>query len=853
MGIGGQGISAVAQMAKLEGLSVSGCDQQQSATTHALEQAGIAVQSGHSIDHLSGVDMLVISPAVPALNSNNPELLAARERGMRVVTWQELLGELMRGKCVLSVSGVHGKGTTTSMIALMLVDAGLDPTCEIGAVVPRFGANYRLGKSDYFVNEADEFNHNFWHYHPRLVIVTSIEFEHPEFFADYEAFLNAFEHFIRGMDMAGNWPLPPTLILNADSPGCLELRARLHDWPGHVIMYTVGTGCIPSTDDVTNDVEMLSKGQAKAIFEAYDMKLEGQTSFRVRVNSIPLGDREIHLQLPGVHNIQNALAALTAGHLVGVDFGTIVKTLESFGGIRRRFEIRHQGSLQLNGHSADVVIVDDYAHHPTAIAATLEAARRRYPTHRLVAVYQPHMYSRTKTFFEQFLHAFDAADVAIITDIFPARERDAGLIHAQDLVAAMSRHRVGVGLAPALYSGSTQDTVHVLRNLLRSGDLVFIMGAGDIYTVTEQLLRAVEPGRGQARGQGQALPLQLPFDVEKAYAELRFRFGASTRRNEPLARHCTFGVGGPADIWVSLESREDLIALVTLCAERRWPLLLVGNGTNVLYADAGVRGIVGRLALNNYSIEDQGNGMARLIAGAGVSWPRLLNDLATSGWGGLEFGPGIPGTLGGAVISNAGAHNSELGQVLEWVEVLDARACEERPVAPVVQCYPNDALDLRYRHSRFRAERRIQFDELGYPIAAPRQLIEPPEIVMLLGISLHRADPQQLRMTIEDHKQHRKRTQPPQQSAGSVFKNPPGDFAGRLIEAAGMKGQRYGGAQISQRHANFIVNVGGASAADVATLIMEAHNRVLAQFGIALELEVELRGDWGTRWEERES
>jgi UDP-N-acetylenolpyruvoylglucosamine reductase len=836
------------------------------------------VQGGHSIDHLSGVDMLVISPAVPALNPNNPELLAARERGIRVVTWQELLGELMRDKCVLSVSGVHGKGTTTSMLALMLVDAGLDPTCEIGAVVPRFGANYRLGKSDYFVNEADEFNHNFWHYHPRLVIVTSIEFEHPEFFADYDAFLNAFEHFIRGMDMTGGWPLPPTLILNADSPGCLELHARLHDWPGHVIMYTVGTGFITSADAVTNDVEMPSKGQAKAIFEAYDMKLEGQTSFRVRVNSIPLGDREIHLQLPGVHNIQNALAALTAAHLVGVDFGTSVKTLESFGGIRRRFEIRHQGPLQVlpsspsepkaspergvdglhrevNGHSADVVIVDDYAHHPTAIAATLEAARRRYPEHRLVAVYQPHMYSRTKTFFEQFLHAFDAADVAIITDIFPARERDTGLIHAQDLVAAMSRHRVGAGLAPALYSGTTQDTVRVLRNLLRSGDLVFIMGAGDIYTVTEQLLRAVESGRGQgqARGQGRALPLQLPFDVEKAYAELRSRFGVSVRRNEPLARHCTFGVGGPADIWVSLESREDLITLVTLCAERRWPLLLVGNGTNVLYADAGVRGIVGRIALNNYSIEDQGNGMALLIAGAGVSWPRLLNDLATLGWGGLEFGPGIPGTLGGAVISNAGAHNSELGQVLEWVEILDVRECEERPVAPVVERYPHDALDLRYRHSRFRAERCVQFDKLGYPIAAPRQLIEPPEIVMLLGISLHRADSQQLRMTIEDHKQHRKRTQPPQQSAGSVFKNPPGDFAGRLIEAAGMKGQRYGGAQISQRHANFIVNVGGASAADVATLIMEAHNRVLAQFGIALELEVELRGDWGTRWEKRES
>jgi UDP-N-acetylmuramate dehydrogenase len=389
-----------------------------------------------------------------------------------------------------------------------------------------------------------------------------------------------------------------------------------------------------------------------------------------------------------------------------------------------------------------------------------------------------------------------------------------------------------------------QDTADVLRRLLRSGDLVFIMGAGDIYRVTEQLLDSQSHDNG---GAGR-VPMLPTFDAEAAYSELHFQFGAGVRRNEPLARHCTFGVGGLADIWISLDSRENLIALVTLCAQGRWPLLLVGNGTNVLYADAGVRGIVARIALNNYSIEDVGNGMARLIAGAGVSWPKLLNDLASLGWGGLEFGPGIPGTLGGAVISNAGAHNSDLGQVLEWVEVLDARACEEQPVAPRVEYYRHDTLDLHYRHSRFRSQRRVQFDERGYPLASSPSLIEPPEIIMQLGIRLHRADPQQLRMTIEDHKQHRKRTQPPQQSAGSVFKNPPGDFAGRLIEAVGMKGRRYGGAQISERHANFIVNVGGASAADVATLIMEAHNRVLAEFGIDLELEVELRGGWGTSW-----
>ncbi|MDQ6660759.1 MAG: FAD-binding protein [Chloroflexota bacterium] len=357
----------------------------------------------------------------------------------------------------------------------------------------------------------------------------------------------------------------------------------------------------------------------------------------------------------------------------------------------------------------------------------------------------------------------------------------------------------------------------------------------------------------------------MTFEIETAYTRLQALFGERARRNEPLARHGTFGVGGPADVWVSVDKRTDLTTLVSLCIEQQWPLLVVGNGTNVLYADEGVRGIVVRVALNGYTIEEEGSGTALMVAGAGVSWPRLLNELAPLGWGGLEFGPGIPGTLGGGVISNAGAHHGDLGNVLEWVEVLDAREQEQGRMPEVipfvsayevaaneqrgrdalrVRRYTHEKLNLSYRNSRFRSARTVQFDERGYPGVAPRKSIEPSEIVMQLGIRLHREDPQHLRAQIDEYKQHRKRTQPPQQSAGSIFKNPPGDHAGRLIEAAGMKGMRYGKAQISERHANFIVNVGGARAADVATLIMEARNRVYERLGVELELEVELRGEW---------
>ncbi len=479
MGIGGQGISAVAQMALLGGDTVTGCDRQFSATTRALQKAGIAIQAGHSAEHLVGVDKLVISPAVSALNPHNPELLEAQRRGIPVSTWQEVLGSLMEQKCVLSVSGVHGKGTTTAMLSLMMVDAGLDPTCEIGAVVPRFGANYRLGDGTYFVNEADEFNHNFWHYHPRVAIVTSIEFEHPEFFADYEAFLAAFEHFIRGMDMQGNWPVAPTLVLNAGSPGCLELRNRLSDWDGEIVTYAVRDASHALWDE-------------QPTFEAYAIALDGETNFHVKTHGGPAfpEERVVSLQLPGVHNIENALAALSVARIIGVGAESIIRTLEDFTGTRRRFEIRHQGSLVLDGGTVDVVLVDDYAHHPTAIAATLEAARRRYPRRRLVAVYQPHMYSRTKTFFQQFLSAFDAADVVIISDIFPAREQDTGLIHAHDIVDALARRaHFSTGDGQVVYGAERQNTLELLSKTLQSGDLAVIMGAGDIYTVTELLLQ----------------------------------------------------------------------------------------------------------------------------------------------------------------------------------------------------------------------------------------------------------------------------------------------------------------------------------------------------------------------------
>lgn len=338
------------------------------------------------------------------------------------------------------------------------------------------------------------------------------------------------------------------------------------------------------------------------------------------------------------------------------------------------------------------------------------------------------------------------------------------------------------------------------------------------------------------------------FDIDRAYNELRSLFQGRVRRQEPLARHCAFGVGGVADVWVSLETMKELMGLVSLCAEQRWPLLIVGNSTNVLYADGGVRGIVARVALGGYRIEEQSDSSALLVAEAGVGWPRLLHELAPLGWGGLEFGVGIPGTLGGGVISNAGAHNSELGRVLDWIEVLDARgsnnAAEGELSYPIVRRYLHDELDLGYRYSRFREKRQAHFDKQGQLIPASRTMIEPSEIIMLLGLHLHREDPQKLRALIAEHKQYRRQVEPPQRHAGTIFKDPAGNEASKLIEQAGLKGKTHGKARMSEHNTNYIVNLGGASATDIAALITEVHQRVLEQSGVNLELDVELRGEW---------
>src|SRR5437763_5155189 len=338
------------------------------------------------------------------------------------------------------------------------------------------------------------------------------------------------------------------------------------------------------------------------------------------------------------------------------------------------------------------------------------------------------------------------------------------------------------------------------------------------------------------------------FNSEQAYAILHPLFHEQLHVKESLAQHCSFEVGGPADIWLTLESPTELEALIRACTIHQWPLLLVGGGRNIIFADAGVRGVVARIDAQHYEIEEHADNTATLISDAGVHWSELLEQLLPLGWAGLEFGIGIPGTLGAGLVSNAGAHDQDLGQTLEWIDVLEARTCNTGKydvfVPLVKRHYIREDLDLGYRHSRFRADRYTRIDSSGKLIFAPRQLIEPAEMVIRLGLRLHRTDPQEFAPLRNQYVQERQAHEPALPRTGPIFKDPSDSLAKDLIARAGLGGKTIGKAQINEQNANYIANLGGAKAQEIMSLIVMAHQGVLAESGVDLMLYVEILGEW---------
>ena len=449
IGIAGSGAAGTAVLLQHAGANVDGCDlDAPSPYTPALDAAGIRYVVGHDPAHLAGVERVAITPALRAV-PHHAELRAADEAGIPIVSWQKLLGELMagEGRIGLAVAGTHGKSTTTALLGHLLSAAGVDPTVELGAFVSAWGASVRVGEGAPFLVEADEFGDNFLSYHPAAAIVTNIEMDHPDYFADRAAVLDSFERFVRGMR-----PDPRLggrlLLAVGDDPGVEELLGRLHDWEGRVLRYGPG-GTLVATD-----VRLEEWGTTFRVFE-----------------------HPFEMTLAGEHNVLNATAAVALAKELGGELQALAEGLRTFAGAGRRME--------LIADTAGVTIYDDYAHHPTEVRATLAAARQKVGERRLWAVFEPHMYSRTALLFDDFARSFSTADEVVIVEIFPSRDTDEALqaTSAEALADAVER----TSAVPTIAVGDVDATTDYLVDHVAEGDAVLVMGAGKSYRIARDV------------------------------------------------------------------------------------------------------------------------------------------------------------------------------------------------------------------------------------------------------------------------------------------------------------------------------------------------------------------------------
>jgi UDP-N-acetylmuramate--alanine ligase len=442
VGIGGAGMSAIAEILLRRGYAISGCDVRDGPAAGRLRRLGASVAVGHSADHLATADVVVVSRAVA---EGTDEIRAARAAGLPVLHRAEVLAQIMGSSRSIAVVGTHGKTTTTAMLARVLMAAGLDPTALVGAYVPEFDSNAVAGAGPWTVAEVDESDGSLVYVAPTGVVLTSLDVtDHRDFYASAAHLEETFARFLRAIAPDG------FLVACADHPGARACAALLG---GRASTYGF-------------DAAASVRGEMHAV--------DGwSTRAAVRVDGGPAAD--LILRVPGRHNVSNALGAIAAALQVGVPLATATAALAEFRGASRRFEVR--------GEVAGVMVVDDYAHNPVKVAAVLRAAREGWPHRRVIALFQPHRFSRTRTTHAEFGHAFDAADEVVVTEIYAADEAPQPGISAQLIVDAVTSHR------PVHFSPTTEAAVDLLSRLAGPGAIVLTLGAGDIGRAGDLLLR----------------------------------------------------------------------------------------------------------------------------------------------------------------------------------------------------------------------------------------------------------------------------------------------------------------------------------------------------------------------------
>jgi len=741
VGVAGSGMSGIAALLLELGHEVSGSDKARTVETDRLQRLGLRFHQNHHADDASDVDLVVFSSAITI---NNPILLSARDFGKPAVRRAEVLAAIMRTKRAILIAGMHGKTTTSAMTAHVLREAGLHPSHYVGAEIPILGSNAHWDPlGEYFVAEGDESDGTLRCFQPRHSLILNIEEEHLDFYVDLAAIEKAFAQLIE--------QTTGTLFYSADDANTARLCAQRKG--------AISYGFSENADYRGTDIELRDFASVFCVY------LRGQQ----------LG--EAVLNVPGRHNVQNAIGVIALANELGISFEKIAASLRKFEHARRRFEIKYASDRFL--------LVDDYAHHPSEIRATLKTARST-GRKRILTMFQPHRFSRTKALCHKFGGAFDDADRVVVTDVYPASETPIPGISGQTIADEIARHgHRGVSYQPRF------EWVHRdIGNMLDAGDLILSMGAGNIH---EQLSIL-------------AADLVIAEKLKAIVGE-----EGDVRLYEPLSKHTTLRVGGPAQFWVEPRNENAFAELIRFCRSENLPLFVIGRGSNLLVRDGGIRGVVVHPRGGDFDkIEVDSN---EITAGVGAKLKEVAYAGKAAGIGGLEWMEGIPGAVGGGLRMNAGAMGAQTFENVVRVSYLDA---EGNPHTKT-----RDELEVHYR----------SFPLLENNFAVSAVFRGQPAPAEQIARKLHASQ------------EKRRTSQPIAKSAGCIFKNPQNCPAGQLVEELGLKNSGIGKARVSEVHGNFIVNDGGATAAEMLELIEKIKTVARAQRGIELETEVQIVGE----------
>jgi len=741
VGVAGSGMSGIAALLLELGHEVSGSDKVGSIETERLVRLGLRFHLEHRAEDANDADLVIFSSAI---RKENPILVSAQAAGKPLLRRAEALAAIMSGKRGIIIAGMHGKTTTSAMAAHVLREGGTHPSHYVGAEIPLLGSNAHWDlRGEYFVAEGDESDGTLRLFQPEHALILNIEEEHLDFYPDLAAIEAVFSQM---MDQTTG-----SIFYCADDLHATRIcgpRAR-----------SISFGFAPNADYRGTDIDLKDFASIFCVFRRGEK----------------LG--EAVLNVPGRHNVSNSLGVIAVATELGVPFEKIVTSLRRFEHARRRFEIKYE--------SERFLLVDDYAHHPTEISATLTTAKSA-GRNRVLTMFQPHRYSRTKALRREFGRAFDSADRVVVTDIYPASEAPLPGITGQTIADEITAHgHRGVSYQPRL------DRLHCdLGNMIASGDLILSLGAGNIH---EQLSIL-------------AADLVIAERLKAIVGE-----EGDVRLYEPLAKHTTLRVGGPAQFWVEPRSEAALADLIRYCRRENLPLFVIGRGSNLLVRDGGIRGVVVHPCGGEFDAVDvSGN---EITAGVGAKLKQVAYAGKAASLGGLEWMEGIPGSVGGSLRMNAGAMGAQTFENVVRVRYLDGEgnAHTKTPAE----------MEINYRH--------VPSLDSNYAVSA-----------VFRGT---RSAPEEIARRLDESQEKRRTTQPSAKSAGCIFKNPKSGPAGKLVDELGLKNSRVGQARVSEVHGNFIINEGGATAAEVIELIEKIKESARTQRGVELETEVQIVGE----------